>query len=1058
MNFGTSANDLFLIQQVEKLPKNNPESKTGYSFFNVHSGKKAFDFPITENDRGGFGVYNVFVKDNRFFINRNSVGVPWTNKELNISYESFREKTLPGSTEKWTIKIKGSRSEKATAEVLTAMYDASLDQFKPQIWDKPGIWDEYASRTTWTGIACFQRVQSYSNTEYPRHKYFYKTYDVISSMRNEVDYDRVKVFSYGFVKPNERVRSEKLSMMAPATSPQEMNVLSQDKRGLTDTTSFIIQDVQLEDIKESETPVEIDNAAVQIRKNFNETAFFFPDLHTDSAGNTSFSFSMPEAVTQWKWMVFAHNKDLAFGYSEQTVFTQKKLMVQPNAPRFLREGDHIDFSTKISNLTDAEITGQVELQLLDATTNEPVDGWFQNMQANQYFTVAANQSDVVSFPLQAPFQFNKPIIYRVVARARQKNDSTEVSDGEEAALPVLSNRMLVTESLPLNMQGGGTKNFKFEKLLQSGGSETLNHKSLTFEFTANPAWYAVQALPWLEEFPYECAEQTFNRFYANALALKIVNSSPLIKQWREKWKTTDTASLSGNLQKNQELKSVLLQETPWVMEAKTESDQQKEIAQLFDSARMAAGLASALSQLTDRQSEDGGFSWFSGGPDDRYITQYILSGVGHLKELGALPDAAIEKINRMAASSIAYLDKKITADYKEIINRKPALPSEISETAIQYLYMRSFFSNYAIPGEAFGAVNYFRKQSQLYWLQQNKYLQGMIALSLFRTGDKQRAKEILASLKQNSIIDEETGMHWKDISGGYYWYQSPVEAQSLLIEAFAEISGDEKTVNSLRTWLLKQKQTQHWPTTKATADACYALLLRGSDWLARTPDVQIISADKMISKQPDAQSEAGTGYFKTTIDGPFVKPAMGNISVTISPSPSHKETPGPAWGAVYWQYFEDLDKITSSATPLRLTKQLFVEKNTDHGPVLEPITENAVLHIGDKVKVRIELRADRDMEYVHLKDMRGSCMEPVDVLSGYKWQGGLGYYETTKDASTNFFFDRVRRGTYVFEYPLFVMATGSFSNGITTVQCMYAPEFTAHSEETRVNVEEQQDK
>jgi hypothetical protein len=330
-------------------------------------------------------------------------------------------------------------------------------------------------------------------------------------------------------------------------------------------------------------------------------------------------------------------------------------------------------------------------------------------------------------------------------------------------------------------------------------------------------------------------------------------------------------------------------------------------------------------------------------------------------------------------------------------------------------------------------------------------MQGMIALSLFRTGDVQKAKDILASLKQNAIVNDEMGMYWKENSGGYYWQQAPLETQSLLIEAFSEISNDNRTVNNLKTWLLKQKQTQNWNTTRATADACYALLFQGTDWLGEDKKVDIRLGNTVISSS-DNKTEAGTGYFKKVIPGEFVSPEMGNINVNISQSTSQPVN-SPSWGAVYWQYFENLDKITSAATPLQLSKKLFVERNTDHGPVLEPVVENGVLKVGDKVKVRIELRVDRDVEYVHMKDMRASCMEPLNVLSEYKWQGGLGYYESTKDASTNFFFNWLPKGTYVFEYPLFVTNTGNFSNGITTIQCMYAPEFTAHSEGVRVNVE-----
>jgi hypothetical protein len=333
----------------------------------------------------------------------------------------------------------------------------------------------------------------------------------------------------------------------------------------------------------------------------------------------------------------------------------------------------------------------------------------------------------------------------------------------------------------------------------------------------------------------------------------------------------------------------------------------------------------------------------------------------------------------------------------------------------------------------------------------------MTAIVLHRNGDKATPAAILRSLKEAAINHEELGMYWKenDFGNSWFWWSAPIETQALLIEAFNEIGKDTKTVDDLRTWLIKNKQTNNWRTTKATAEACYALLLQGTKWLSHNPGVQIKLGNTTLSNNTQT-AEAGTGYFKKSVESQFIQPNMGRVTVTVQPVPegsTNQPANAASWGAVYWQYFEDLDKITTAATPLQLHKKLFVEKNTDRGPVLMPVEENATIKAGDKIKVRIELKVDRDMEYVHMKDMRASALEPLNVLSGYKWQGGLGYYETTKDASTNFFFNYLRKGTYVFEYALFVTHTGKFSNGITTIQCMYAPEFSAHSEGIQINVE-----
>ena len=790
---------------------------------------------------------------------------------------------------------------------------------------------------------------------------------------------------------------------------------------------------------------------VKVRKNFNETAFFFPQLKTDAEGNVEFSFTIPEALTQWKLLTLAHTKNAASGYTEKTMVTQKPLMVQPNAPRFIREGDKMEFSAKVVNLTDKEVTGTAVLELIDATTNTPIDGWFKNIFPTQFFTVAAGQSSALKFPMEVPFNFNSAMSYRIVAK------TSEASDGEEMAIPVLTNRMLVTESMPLNVRGTNTKTFKFEKLLNSASSTTLSNHALTVEYTSNPAWYAVQALPYLMEYPYECAEQTFNRYYANTLASFVSNSNPKIKAVLEKWKNLDTAALMSNLQKNEELKSALLQETPWVLEAQNEALQKKNIALLFDMVKMSAEQEKAFNKLKEIQLDNGGFSWFKGGRDDRYMTQYIITGVGHLRKLGALNSSNYENVKAIVDKAVPYLDKKIKEDYDDLIKYKVKLSNNnTSFQQIQYLYMRSFFSEIKTAASSQKAVDYYKGQIKKYWLQNSKYMQGMIALALHRGKDAATPKAIIKSLKENAIYKEEMGMYWKDWAngGGYYWHQAPIESQAMMIEAFTDIDGNATTVDYLKTWLLKQKQTQNWKTTKATAEACYALLLGGSNWLAEEKEVSINLGNSILISSKDDATQAGTGYFKKRVDGEKVKAEMGNITVNLNSSTSKPlNQTSTSWGSVYWQYFEDLDKITSAETPLKLKKQLFKEVNTDKGPSLVAINDGDELKVGDKVKVRIELKVDRDMEYVHMKDMRAACMEPTNFISEYKWQGGLGYYESTKDASTNFFFSWLSRGSYVFEYPMFVTHTGNFSNGITTIQCMYAPEFTSHTEGIRVNVE-----
>jgi TonB-dependent SusC/RagA subfamily outer membrane receptor len=800
----------------------------------------------------------------------------------------------------------------------------------------------------------------------------------------------------------------------------------------------------------------IDNelAKVQARKNFNETAFFFPHLSTDENGRIRFSFTTPESLTRWKLQLLAHTRDLTTTTKTLQAVTQKELMVTPNAPRFLRVGDEITISAKIANLSNKKLDGKITLLLSNAVTSAGVDPLFNNVLRNQAFKIAPRGTTEASWKLKVPSSIDA-VQYKIVAKAGS------FSDGEQNILPVLSNRILVTESIPMYVRSNQSKKFKLDKL-QRDSSSTLQHHQLTLELTSNPAWYAIQSLPYLMEFPHECAEQLFARYYANSIASHIVNSKPKIKEVFDKW--SGSGELMSNLEKNQELKSILIEETPWIRDAQSETEKKKRIALLFDLNTMGDQLTATANKLAEMQFQSGGFPWFSGSRDyNRYITQHIASGFGHLNRLKI---KSTEEAQQMVAKSVKFLDHESAEDFKALqasaeasaanvkTEQRKALVTQYLDNnlpthiQVQYLYMRSNFPEISYDEKASLAVKHFLKQTGSKWREYNLYTKAMIALIHHRGGNEKLSREIMQSLKENAITSEELGMYWKDNTDGWYWHESAVETQALLIEAFAEIESEsdekQKIIDELRVWLLKHKQTNAWQSTKATTEAAYALLLTGTDWLSIENGVDVSVGNQQVKIDVD-NAEAGTGYFKTTWTDKAITPAMGTVNIST-------KNDGIAWGGLYWQYFEDLDKITRADSPLKLKKKVFKVTNTNKGESLVPL-EKETLHPGDLVRIRIELSADRPMEFLHMKDMRAAGFEPVDVLSGYKWQEGLGYYQSTRDASTNFFFDYVPKGIYVFEYDLRVNNTGNFSNGITTIQSMYAPEFGSHSEGMRVVVE-----
>ncbi|MBP6455883.1 MAG: alpha-2-macroglobulin [Chitinophagaceae bacterium] len=1047
LNFQSAFDKLFLIENIARTDDEKIE------FYTITNGKKNEEISIVENDRGGIMKEYLFVKNNRFYFEVLNIDVPWSNKELQINFETFRDKILPGSEQEWRIKISGTKKEKIMSEVLASMYDASLDALKMHNWDMPNLFPTNGTNTIWQhetfGIS---PVMNYYNPEYK-----YSTYNKMYPHLNYFGLDLLNIhFGFSVGEGSNRITRGSRMDMENSASPRVMKTKSLEKavplemNDVSAATESVPPPPPPSPISQESNKVDRDDIIknklekissknIQVRTNFNETAFFFPDLKTDAEGNIIFKFKAPESLTKWKMMAFAHTPDLKTGYAEKTTVTQKELMIVPNTPRFFREGDKMVYQVKITNLSEKILNTTAQMELLNAVTNESIENDFQLKNATQKISIAPGKSENVSWNIEIPNGFFHPVIVKTIALADDK------SDGEQNIIPVVLNSMLVTETLPLPVRINTEKEFKFQKLIDSKNSNTLRNYALTLEYTSNPAWYAVQALPYLTEYPYECAEQSFNRYYANALASHIANSNPKIKTIFDAWKTKDSDALLSNLQKNEELKSVLLQETPWLLEAKNEEEQKRNIALLFDLNRMQKELKSSLDKIEKLQTPNGGFTWFKGMPDDRFMTQYIVTGLGKLKHLGVNDVENAERINQITSKALAYLKQRLNDDYNELIKYKVDLKKDnLSYLQIQYLYLSSFFKE----KNTSTAYQYFDGQAEKYWMTKNKTMQAMIALSKQRNQKTELAKNIVEGLRQNAIHKEEMGMYWKEFKNSYWWYEAPIESQSLMIECFKEVAQNENEVDELKIWLLKQKQTQNWKTTKATADACYALLLNGSNWLSEEPTVEIDLGNEKITSEA-IKKQAGTGYFKLHYGPKNVEPEMGNIHVKVSGN----KNSGTTWGAVYWQYFENLDKITASETPLSIKKQLYKIVNTDNGEKLELISDGKKLQVGDKIKVRIELRVDREMEYVHMKDMRGACFEPINVLSEYKYQNGLGYYESTKDVATNFFFNYLRTGTYVFEYPMNISNEGDFSNGIATIQCMYAPEFSSHSEGIRVRVD-----
>ena len=643
------------------------------------------------------------------------------------------------------------------------------------------------------------------------------------------------------------------------------------------------------------------------------------------------------------------------------------------------------------------------------------------------FDITKGGSEIVEWTLVIPEDFIMPVIIKVFATARSH------TDGEQNMLTVLTNRKLVTSTKSMMVRPNETKEFEFRQLLENIERDALDSHNYQIEFTTNPVWFAIKAMPYLSVKNNDSTTSYADQIFGNALASEIIQSNPKIKLIFEEWKNNPEA-LKSELEKNQELKEALLTETPWVRTAQSETQQRKDIALLFDINKLANEFDSTIKTLENRQSSNGGFSWNAGGRDNRYTTQHVLEQLLRLKRLTKLDNA---KVDRMIKRGMAYLAERIKEDYKRYGRKHHS----ISYYVVQYSYLHSMYA-----GELFGDIGieakaHYSAAFQKHWTNLSPYGKSMIGLAHLRSGKNNLSTLILESLKETIIRNEQLGAYWKN-NNGYAWYNLGIEQQALAIEYFEEADFDSELVDELKMWLLTKKQTTHWPTSKSTTAAIYALVNNNSSALNPSTKIELWLGDE---KQNINTQEAGTGYFEIKHDGTSVNTNFGNIKVS-----NPNET--IIWGAAYWQYWDDLDKIVEAdENPFTIKKEVFLQETNDEGIKLKAISENASLTQGDKLVVRVELRTDRDLDYVQMRDMRAAGLEPISTLSQYKYQDGLSYYETTKDRYTDFFFQRLNKGTYVFEYELRVTHRGEFSNGITTAQCLYAPSFSGHSEGIRLS-------
>ena len=971
----------------------------------------SFRFPYKKEYGDGILVSMAFVKDGRLYSHNARIMKPAPEKKLQLKWTTFRDKLRPGQQEEWKLTVLYPDGSPAEAEMLATMYDASLDKI-------------YSAHKLDFGVDFHYVVPlTYWNTSYMRNAYLYVDFPLKRLRAVPLEYSeliipstgRMEAMVVGYGGSPRATLAGALKIRGRSAANAVMN-----QEAVTDMVlqEEMVETSAQEKVEMGSSEELAETGDIQIRENFAETAFFYPQLRTNEKGEVSISFVLPESLTRWKFMGLAHTRNVDYGKIEATATASKEFMLQPNMPRFVRVGDKANIAASLMNLSDKGVKGTVRMELFNPETEKVF------YSQKQKFDVKGGETGHVNFTFEVSDKY-------AVMACRMVADGDTFSDGEQRYIPVLTDKQWVTETVPLNVNGEGAHTFSLENLFNKH-SKTASEQRLTVEFTAHPAWYAVQALPVVAHPQNEDALSWATAYYAHSLAAYIVKENPRIKQVFDSWKAQGGTkeTFMSNLQKNQELKNILLAETPWLAEATNEAEQKQRIATLFDLNTMNSQLAVSVEKLGELQNADGAWSWYKGMQGSRYVTTQVMEMLVRLNAL--THQDADSRMQPMIQKGFEYLGKQAAEEYKSMkeAEKKGAVGIRPSEQVLRYLYICALDGKAPVDEK----VNrYFIDKLSGEGKELTIYGKALGAIILQQAGKVAEARLFMQSLMEYSVVTDEMGRYFDTPKARYSWFSYKIPTEVAAMEAIQRITKDTKAIDEMKRWLLKQKQTQTWETPIATADAVYALMATGaSDLLANTGGVEITLGKEVIRTPADN----AIGYIKKTVSGDVMN--IKKVSVD-------KEGTGMGWGAVYAQYLESMDQIGEQGNGLSVSRQLYKGD--------EALNESVPLKVGDKITVRLTVKADRDMDFVQIKDDRAACMEPLQAVSGFRWGNGLGYYQATKDASTQFFIDQMRKGTYVIEYQVYVNRTGEYQAGIATVQSAYAPEFGGHTGGYRVMVE-----
>ena len=1030
-SIGSSAKDVDIWVQLLHGDEIRLDKKITLS-----NGMQTFTYKVTENDRGGLCWRYAFVKENSFNARRLDVSVPYDNYDLDVKLATMRDKLSPGAEETWEVTVRDYKDKPLEAALLAGMYDASLDEFARNYWwlnlTPSGSRVPFSFGTDGHGFTSSNTIEQ-----------FFHVAELFNfSLPSDAPFFD---FGYGFggrrLRKGGRVLYDEMAVVqeSAAVNSVDYEVPLATKAASDEEEMVEIAKQENEPASEPKTTEPKEPAEPALRENFNETAFFFPQLRTNNDGSATFSFTMPDALTRWRLMLLAYTKDRKIGTKDYTFTSSKPVMIMADMPRYMYDNDELWFVANVINTGDEAVTPKAKLEIFDAGTMKPVniiitDGPSTGSGTVQMETIQPGRSKEVRWKVKAKYDLEL-LAFRFTAYAG------EFSDAEQHLLPVLSSEIFMTQTLPITVKAETEQTFDFEAITNPDSHE--RDYSLTLNFSTNPVWYAVQALPYLANVSTDRAETAFYVFYANTLSSYIADNIPNLLNYIKKWQIETPDALLSQLEKDQDLKAIMLQETPWVLEAKSETEQRSRIATLFEVNTMRGQQTRALQLISQKQKYNGGWPWMDGMPESPYITTYILSGFGKLQKMGAW--SSLSKADQNTAQSICdkavrFLEYDVAETYRYMKAHSKGKDWPIGSSTLNELYALSFFKEQNSDKDFAKAKDYYLKSLDTEWTSFNFNQRSKGALVLYRNGNEKTAKLMIQSFKECAQKNEQIGMYWPK---KYFSFESHIATHANIMAAFAEIDLDQEMIDQLRVWLLTQKQTNKWENSASTADAIYALLMRGSDWFAEGKEVTLRFGNTPISTEGGV---AGTGFIHRRWNANEVTQEMRQLTV-------NNPTNHLVWGGLFRQYFVPIDEVKSDEAGFTINRELFVETVTDKGKMLVP-AEKRTLKVGDKLTVKITFTSQQDMSFVFVKDLRAAGFEPIEQISRYEYNDRMSYYQSNTDTDMEFFIEFLPKGTHQLEYSMFVTKEGYLNNGYALIQCQYAPEFSAYSDGMRVKVGE----